>query len=193
MSRRPTQYLGLPSQLASSEALADDSPLFRTTSCPQCGERLHAPAWSEYLNERCIRHTWSCDACDYEFETAVLFEGAVQPVPAVRARPNLIDILLGRGFSEEEIFALVLPKRTLARRRAGNEPLTVEETDKVRRLERIADQAERVLGDRVKANRWLRKPKRELSGQTPLAYLATEASARVVEEMLNRIEHGIFA
>ena len=39
----------------------------------------------------------------------------------------------------------------------------------------------------------MRKAKRELSGETPLAYLASEAGARVVEEMLFRIEHGIFA
>ena len=36
-------------------------------------------------------------------------------------------------------------------------------------------------------------PKRALQGETPLAYLASEAGARVVEEMLHRIEHGMFA
>ena len=97
------------------------------------------------------------------------------------------------GFSDEEIFALVVPKRTLARRKAANEPLTVEETDKALRLERIAVQAERVFGAPEKAQRWLRKAKRELRGETPLAYLASEAGARVVEEMLFRIEHGMFA
>ncbi|WP_080588520.1 antitoxin Xre/MbcA/ParS toxin-binding domain-containing protein [Bradyrhizobium japonicum] len=32
-----------------------------------------------------------------------------------------------------------------------------------------------------------------LRGETPLAYLATEADACVVEEMLQRIRHGILA
>jgi hypothetical protein len=41
--------------------------------CPQCGEWLLAPDWSEYFNERCVRHTWSCQNCRYEFETAVFF------------------------------------------------------------------------------------------------------------------------
>jgi len=41
--------------------------------CPQCGEWLLAPTWSEYLDERCVRHTWSCEACGYEFETSVFF------------------------------------------------------------------------------------------------------------------------
>jgi uncharacterized protein (DUF2384 family) len=50
-----------------------------------------------------------------------------------------------------------------------------------------------VFGEPEKAHRWLRKAKRELKGETPLAYLASEAGARIVEEMLFRIEHGIFA
>jgi len=110
-----------------------------------------------------------------------------------RIAPAALGDLSRRGYSEDEIFALVVPKRTLARRKAANELLTVEETDKALRLERIAMQAERVFGDADKAHRWLRKAKRELKGETPLAWLASEAGARVVEEMLFRIEHGIFA
>lgn len=45
-------------------------------NCPQCGEALLAPDWSEYLNDRCVRHTWSCEACGYQFETAVYFSTA---------------------------------------------------------------------------------------------------------------------
>ena len=110
-----------------------------------------------------------------------------------RVGTSALNALSRHGYSEEEIFALVVPKRTLARRKAANEPLTIEETDKALRLERIAAQAERVFGAPEKAHRWLRKPKRTLQGETPVAYLATEAGARVVEEMLGRIEHGIFA
>jgi len=39
--------------------------------CAQCGDALVAPEWSEHVNERCVRHLWSCDACGYEFETAI--------------------------------------------------------------------------------------------------------------------------
>jgi putative toxin-antitoxin system antitoxin component (TIGR02293 family) len=96
-----------------------------------------------------------------------------------------------RGFTEDEIHSLVVPRRTLARRVADREPLTVEETDKAVRLARVDRLASDVFGDAAKAHRWLRKPKGSLEGETPLAYLATEAGARVVEEMLNQIDHGI--
>jgi ribosomal protein L37AE/L43A len=41
--------------------------------CPQCNAWLLAPEWSEYLHERCVRHTWSCEKCGYQFETSVFF------------------------------------------------------------------------------------------------------------------------
>ena len=39
--------------------------------CAQCGDALVAPDWSEHVNERCVRHLWSCEACGYRFETAI--------------------------------------------------------------------------------------------------------------------------
>jgi putative toxin-antitoxin system antitoxin component (TIGR02293 family) len=113
--------------------------------------------------------------------------------PAARAHADIVDELARHGYSEQELWDLVVPKRTLARRRSAKELLTVEETDKALRLKRIATLAEHVFGDPAKAQRWMRKPKRSLKGETPLAYLASENGARVVEEMLGRIEHGIYA
>jgi putative toxin-antitoxin system antitoxin component (TIGR02293 family) len=117
----------------------------------------------------------------------------VPHVPAVRATPGALADLARHGYSDNEIWMLVVPKRTLARRVASKEPLTVEETDKALRLERVAALAKRVFGDPQKAYRWLRKPKRMLRGATPVAFLASETGARTVEEMLYRIEHGMFA
>jgi hypothetical protein len=48
--------------------------------CAQCGERLFAPEWSEYVDDHRIRHLWSCDCCDYRFETLVFY-----PAPAAEA------------------------------------------------------------------------------------------------------------
>lgn len=117
----------------------------------------------------------------------------MQNAPTVRAAPQSLNALGKHGYSQDEIYMLVIPKRTLARRTANKEPLTVEETDKAMRLERVASLATRVFGNPDKANRWMRKPKHQLGGETPLAYLSSEAGARVVEEMLDRIDYGIFA
>jgi hypothetical protein len=37
--------------------------------CVRCSNELIAPEWSEYWNERHIRHHWGCSRCDCCFET----------------------------------------------------------------------------------------------------------------------------
>jgi putative toxin-antitoxin system antitoxin component (TIGR02293 family) len=123
--------------------------------------------------------------------SAELFNVVIDANSLFRIEPAALKRLA--NYSDDEIHALVVPKRTLARRLSDGEPLTVEETDKAVRLARVDRLAANVFGDAAKAHRWLRKPKKALGGETPLAYLATEAGARVVEEMLHRIDHGILA
>ena len=62
--------------LLTEAAARDRLSTYRKNNCPQCSAWLLAPTWSEYLHERCVRHTWSCEACGYEFETAVFFSGS---------------------------------------------------------------------------------------------------------------------
>ena len=122
-----------------------------------------------------------------------LAQAAAANLPFARAKPKALASLTRHGYSDEEIWRLVVPRRTLARRQAANEPLTIEETDKALRLARIAVHAERVFGEPAKAYRWLRKPKRGLNGATPVDFLASESGARAVEGMLHRIDYGMFA
>jgi len=44
-------------------------------TCAQCGEAIHMAKWSEYLDERRVRHEWECEACGYNFETLARFAG----------------------------------------------------------------------------------------------------------------------
>ena len=96
------------------------------------------------------------------------------------------------GFSVEEIYRFVAPRRTLARRNANGEPLTVEENDGALRIVRIADMAKRIFGDRAIAFDWLRKPNRGMDGITPIDLLESETGARLVEQALHQIDHGIY-
>jgi putative toxin-antitoxin system antitoxin component (TIGR02293 family) len=113
------------------------------------------------------------------------------------ARPilmsNELDNLTEHGFSNDEIYKIVAPRRTLARRRAKNEQLSPIETDRVLRLQRIVEEAERVFGDPERAHRWLREPSRALDKAVPLDLLETESGARIVENELGVIDHGMFA
>jgi putative toxin-antitoxin system antitoxin component (TIGR02293 family) len=53
--------------------------------------------------------------------------------------------------------------------------------------------ADRIFGDSKKADDWLRRPNTSLSGQRPIDLSKDELGAAVVREMLERIDHGIFA
>ena len=51
--------------------------------------------------------------------------------------------------------------------------------------------ADRVFGDPQKAARWLRKPNRAAGQQAPIVLLETETGAKIVEDLLVRIEYGM--
>jgi hypothetical protein len=61
------------------------------------------------------------------------------------------------------------------------------------RILEIKTLADRVFGDEEKAEAWLHRPNAALSGQSPAGLLRDELGAAVVREMLERIDHGIFA
>jgi putative toxin-antitoxin system antitoxin component (TIGR02293 family) len=97
------------------------------------------------------------------------------------------------GLNREEISsALDLPPRTLARRKQERR-LHRDESDRLFRLVRIAAQASEVLGGEEKASSWLHRPNRALGGKPPLELLDTDLGSRQVEEVLGRIEHGVYS
>jgi len=119
-----------------------------------------------------------------------------QALPSIQDFPvhtDKIDQLRSLGFSSEELYRLVAPRRTLARRKEYGEPLSVAESDRALRLERIAGHADRVFGSHERAQRWLRSEIIALNGARPIDLLETETGANVVFEELVRIDYGMFA
>lgn len=88
--------------------------------------------------------------------------------------------------------ALGLPERTLARRKQERkfQPL---ESDRIFRFLQVVAHAIETIGDDEKAGRWLIKPNRALMGKTPLELLDTPIGASQVDEILGRIEHGLYS
>ena len=84
-------------------------------------------------------------------------------------------------------------EKTLERRLKAHARLKPDESERVARLMRIISLATSVLESEQHAREWLKRPLRELGGQTPLQAAATEPGAREVERVLGRIEHGIFS
>ena len=102
--------------------------------------------------------------------------------------------LLENGLlAPDELYELVIPRRTFDRRLEHGQPLTVAESDRLLRAARVIVHANEALGSREKGATWLRTANRALRGMTPLALLETDVGARMVERALGRIEHGVYS
>jgi putative toxin-antitoxin system antitoxin component (TIGR02293 family) len=87
---------------------------------------------------------------------------------------------------------LMVPERTLTRRKKEGR-LKATESDRVVRAARLYALAlELFEGDDGAARRWLKAPQRALAGNTPLELGRTDVGAREVEDLIGRLEHGVF-
>jgi putative toxin-antitoxin system antitoxin component (TIGR02293 family) len=120
--------------------------------------------------------------------------------------PRLIAAL-GRGLAVQELDdlrnSLDLPmeklipllgmsKATLHRRKIQGR-LEPDESDHVLRFARLMGYAAEVLESPENARRWLSSPQVGLGGAIPLEYAKTEVGARAVEDLLGRIEYGVYS
>jgi putative toxin-antitoxin system antitoxin component (TIGR02293 family) len=88
------------------------------------------------------------------------------------------------GLTREQVASVLgTSSRTLQRRRSRR--LSAAESDRLWRLRRIQNLAvEAFEGEHEEARAWLTSAKHALGGETPVAYLDTEAGARQVEQMI---------
>lgn len=107
---------------------------------------------------------------------------------------DLVAFQESTGLPQKDLFRVIdLPSATATRRkRAGR--LHPRESDRLSRVARIVGRAEELFGgDLEKAVTWLQRPQRALSGETPLSFLATDAGAGEVEDLIGRLLDGTVA
>jgi putative toxin-antitoxin system antitoxin component (TIGR02293 family) len=85
-----------------------------------------------------------------------------------------------------------IDRSTFSRRIRQNALLKVDESDRIARVARVAALAMEALGH-DEGLRWLREPNVALGTRVPLAMLGTDAGVRQVEQIIGRIEHGVFS
>ncbi|MCX7046909.1 MAG: DUF2384 domain-containing protein [Candidatus Sumerlaeota bacterium] len=82
--------------------------------------------------------------------------------------------------------------RTLSRRLKEGK-FHSDESERLLRISSLFSKALTVMGSEARAQAWLKSPKRALDGKTPLEYADTECGAQEVQDLLGRIEHGVFS
>lgn len=116
--------------------------------------------------------------------------GRIQAGLSFRAVQNLqkaLNVPLGTVAS-----VLGMSRATLHRRKLQGK-IDEEESEKLVRYQRLLKQAEDVFGDGKSARDWLTHKQAGLGNVVPLEFARTEIGAREVENLLGRIEYGVYS
>lgn len=98
-----------------------------------------------------------------------------------------------RVTSQELAEAAQITQRTLARRKATGR-MQPAESDRLVRLARVFSRAiELYAGDADAAQGWMMRSNRALGKVSPFEMAKTEVGSREVENLITRIEHGVFS
>ena len=98
------------------------------------------------------------------------------------------------GFTTDELARVIqVPPRTYARRVATKSRLKVSEGERAVRLMRLYALARKIFVSDDNTRGWFHGKIRALGGKTPLEFARTEPGAREVENIIGRIEDGIFS
>ncbi len=107
---------------------------------------------------------------------------------------SAIDALMKQfNLTAEELVNPLGVSISTIKRRHQQPKLSSAVSDRLIRLAKIIALATDILGSRNKATRWLHKPNRTLTGESPLSRLDTAIGMSQVEEILYRLEHGLFS
>ncbi len=104
-----------------------------------------------------------------------------------------VDLARRLGVAEATLAEVVgMSLSTLQRRKRAGE-LTPAEGEHVLRVAALLDRARQVFGDEAEAADWLTHDNVALGHETPLRMADTELGAREVEDLLGRLEHGVYS
>ena len=137
-----------------------------------------------------------------------IVRGFLKPPPHADLTPTNIISLVQQGLPVTEVTDLQtsldmpaerlapmlgISKATLHRRKGAGSKLNPAVSDRVVRYARLLGKAVRVFGDMEDAKQWLKTPQFGLGGAVPLDYAKAEIGAREVENLLGRIEYGVYS
>lgn len=81
---------------------------------------------------------------------------------------------------------------TLSRRRAKKQPLDRDHSDRLMRYARLYWMTVDYFNEQATARDWLARPARALADRSPLEFAETEMGAREVEDLIGRLEYGVY-
>jgi putative toxin-antitoxin system antitoxin component (TIGR02293 family) len=112
------------------------------------------------------------------------------PTGALNHLVNNLEVL-DRSASLEKAVGMSL--RTYQRRRdAPAKPLSQEQSGRTWKLAELLARATALFGSQRAAEGWLEQPALGLNGHRPIDLLATPPGVELVEDLLTRLEYGVY-
>jgi len=108
------------------------------------------------------------------------------PMKEFRLLQDLLKI------SEEELGRYLGISPATLHRRKKSAKLETPESERVVRFARLFGIVMEVLDTQEATREWLKTPNPGTAGEAPLSYADTEFGAREVENLIGRIDHGVF-
>ena len=106
---------------------------------------------------------------------------------AVRNLQHALDLPL------EKIAAFLGMSRATLHRRKAQGKIARNESEKLVRYQRLLKRAQDVFGNAAAAREWLTHSQPGLGNAKPVDFAKTEIGAREVENLLGRIEYGVYS
>ena len=95
--------------------------------------------------------------------------------------------------SEQMLDAIGISLRTYQRFKGNHDgALSSEQSDRAWRLSELLVKAAELFGSRQEAERWFDTPAPALDQKKPITLMTSSVGARMVEQLLGRIEHGVY-
>lgn len=128
-----------------------------------------------------------------------LFTHALTPLQLIdRSRQGLAGPEADRvarmlGVTDKEMARLLNQSVATFHRQAKAGRLDAATSERLLLLGRLADYGAAVFQDQGKFSRWLRRPLRLLADRPPLDLLDSSTGVQLVEDILGRIDYGVFS
>ncbi len=115
-----------------------------------------------------------------------------------RSRQGLVGTEAGRvasllGVSDKEMAPLLNQSVATFHRQAKAGRLDAATSERLLLLGQLANYGTTVFQDQGKFTRWLRRPLRLLGDRAPLDLLDSPTGVQLIEDILGRIEYGVFS
>jgi len=129
----------------------------------------------------------------------------IQKTPVTTIRRQIEQIRAGLSFRAvqnlqkaldlpmERIASVLGMSRATLHRRKLQGKIDREASEKLVRYQSLLKKAEEVFGDADNAREWLTHPQRGLGNAVPLEFAKSELGAGEVENLLGRIEYGVYS